>query len=344
MLGSKANIEGPGLEILDAPQGPRSVFGPVSKPASPKLTIVPASTKEPTRKSKKVKRLAKKSIQAPAKGVVIRETPKIPVSKKKEKVDVARGKGIELLSQVALTEDAQFEEFRKKSMRDFHKTHPSGYGIATKPTLSAAIIKPSVTNEGTGVPDVTKEESSEKSDQDKDSDDEKSQSDNEYESDSEHETDDNESGSESDQEEDDEEEEGEEIVKTLSNDSDDKDETKIADKAEGDENEEMDYTISLLYDDMDIRMNEPIDADKGFVQEEGTDAAMTNVQQGNENPEISQVIEDAHVTFFTVLQKTEVPVSSSSRSSDLAAKFLNFSDIPPYGCRSCFSNGCSRPS
>ncbi|GKE60366.1 hypothetical protein Tco_1510733, partial [Tanacetum coccineum] len=44
------------------------------------------------------------------------------------------------------------------------------------------------------------------------------------------------------------------------------------------------------------------DADKGFVQEEGTDATMTN--------------------------KTEVLVSSSSHSSDLAAKILNFSDIP----------------
>ncbi|GJX17452.1 retrovirus-related pol polyprotein from transposon TNT 1-94 [Tanacetum coccineum] len=175
---------------------------------------------------------------------------------------------------------------------------------------------------------------SEESDQDKDSDDDKSQSDNEDESDSEHETDDNESGSESDQEEDDEkieddeEEEEEEIVKTPSNDSDDEDETKIADKAEGDEDEEMDYTTSLLYDDVDIRMNEPVDADKGFVQEEGTDAAMTNVQQGNENPKISQVIEDAHVTLSTVPQKAEVPVSSSSRSSDLAAKFLNFLDIP----------------
>ncbi|GKG59872.1 hypothetical protein Tco_0607500, partial [Tanacetum coccineum] len=47
----------------------------------------------------------------------------------------------------------------------FHKTHTSGFGTATKPTPSAAIIKPSVTNEGTGVkpgvPDMTKEESSE---------------------------------------------------------------------------------------------------------------------------------------------------------------------------------------
>ncbi|GJU22691.1 hypothetical protein Tco_1156033 [Tanacetum coccineum] len=34
----------------------------------------------------------------------------MPLSKKKEKVDVTRGKGIELLSQVTLKEDAQFEE------------------------------------------------------------------------------------------------------------------------------------------------------------------------------------------------------------------------------------------
>ncbi|GKD06645.1 hypothetical protein Tco_1181619, partial [Tanacetum coccineum] len=57
-----------------------------------------------------------------------------------------------------------------------------------------------------------------------------------------------------------------------------------------------------LYDDVDIRLNEPVDTDKEFVQEEGTDASITN--------------------------KTEVPVTSSSHSSDLAAKFLNFSDIP----------------
>ncbi|GJU20904.1 hypothetical protein Tco_1154246 [Tanacetum coccineum] len=284
----------------------------------------------------------------------------MPVSKKKEMVDVAKDKGIELLSDVALTEEAQYEEVRKKSLKDFHKTHPSGYGTITKPTPSAAIIKPSITNEGTGVklgvPNVTEEESSEseaeswgnddddsnndqdseseESDHDKDSDVDKSQSDNKDESDSKHEKDENKLDSKFDQEEneedveDDEEEEDDERIKTPSNDSDDEDETKIADKAEGDEDEEMDYITSLLYDDVDIRLNKPVDTDKGFVQEEGTDAAMTNVQQGNENPEISQVIEDAYVTLSTVLQKTEVPVSSSSHSSNLVAKFLNFSDIP----------------
>ncbi|GJW02440.1 hypothetical protein Tco_1561296 [Tanacetum coccineum] len=263
------------------------------------------STEEPTGKSKRVKRPAKKSTKAPAIGVVIRETHEMPLSKKKEK------------------------------------------------------IIPLVTSKGTSVkpvvPDVTEEESSESEaeswgndeddsnneqdssgediDQKNDSDDDKTQSENENEFNFEHETDENESGSECDQEqneedEDDEEEVKDELVKTSSNNSDDEDETKITDKAEGDEDEKMDYTTIQLYDDVDIRLNEPVDTDKGFVQEEGTDAAMTNIQQGNENPEIVQVIEDAHVTLSTVPQKTEVLVTSSSHSSDLAAKFLNFSDIP----------------
>ncbi|GJU24699.1 hypothetical protein Tco_1163320 [Tanacetum coccineum] len=153
--------------------------------------------------------------------------------------------------------------------------------------------------------------SAEDSDQKNDSDDDKTQSDNENKSNSKHETDENESGSKSDQDEnkedeDDEEEVKDKPVKTSSNDSDDEDETKITNKAEGDEDEEMDYTTSQLYDDVDIRLNEPVDSDKGFVQEE----------------------EDAHVTLSTVPQKTEILVTNSSHSSDLAAKFLNFLDIP----------------
>ncbi|GJR96549.1 hypothetical protein Tco_0268723 [Tanacetum coccineum] len=57
---------------------------------------------------------------------------------------------------------------------------------------------------------------------------------------------------------------------------------------------------------------------------------MIDTQQGNENLETTQeqVVEDAHVTISTVTKKTEVPATSSSRLSDLASKFLNFSDIP----------------
>ncbi|GKA50923.1 hypothetical protein Tco_0744119 [Tanacetum coccineum] len=183
------------------------------------------------------------------------------LSKKKEKMTVEKRKGIDLLSEVALTEEAQYEEVHKKSLRDFHKTHPSGSGTVTKTAPSAAKIKPSITNEGTGVkpgvPDLTEEEST-----------------------------------------------------------------------ESDEDEDMDYTTSQLYDDVNIRLNKPVQADDETVQKEGTDAEMINVQRGNEIPEISQVIEDAHVTLSSILQKTEVPITSSSHSFDLATKFLNFADIP----------------
>ncbi|GJX57324.1 hypothetical protein Tco_0287221 [Tanacetum coccineum] len=130
----------------------------------PKLTrVILVSPEEPTRKSKRVKRPAKKSTNASTRGVVIRETPLMSLTKMKEKMTVEKRKGIDLLFEVALTEEAQYEEVRKKSLRDFHKTHPSGSATVTKIAPSAAKIKPSVTNEGTGakpgVPDVTEEES-----------------------------------------------------------------------------------------------------------------------------------------------------------------------------------------
>ncbi|GKA68215.1 hypothetical protein Tco_0768132 [Tanacetum coccineum] len=254
---------------------------------------------------------------------------------------IEKRKGIDLLSKVALTEEAQYEEVCKKSLRDFHKNRLSGSSIVTKLAPSAAKIKPFVTNEGTGakpgVPDVTEKEStkseaeswgrdkddnnngnassSEGNDQESDSGDNNTQSDNEKGSDSEHETDESEMGFESDQEENeeevdnDEEEKDDEFVKTPSNSTDDEDETNVESKAEN---------------------KVVVNTDEGFIQKEGTDAEMINVQQGNENLEITlnQVIEDAHVTISTVIKKTEVPVTSSSYLSDLASKFLNFLDIP----------------
>ncbi|GJX99286.1 hypothetical protein Tco_0356305 [Tanacetum coccineum] len=121
------------------------------KPASPQLSTVPVSSEEPMKKSKRVKRSTKKSTKALAGGVIIRETLEMPLSKKKEKADVARGKGIELLFDVALTKEAQYEEVRRKTIRDFHKTHPSGFGTVTKTAPSATRIKPFVTSEGTSV-------------------------------------------------------------------------------------------------------------------------------------------------------------------------------------------------
>ncbi|GJR64854.1 hypothetical protein Tco_0010919 [Tanacetum coccineum] len=95
------------------------------KKASPsKKDSVPVQEdEEPVQKGKRVKRSAKKSSTTPAAGIVIRETPVKTKSTGKEKVNVSRGKGIELLSEVALAEKVQLKEVRKKSLRDFHRTH-----------------------------------------------------------------------------------------------------------------------------------------------------------------------------------------------------------------------------
>ncbi|GJR81014.1 hypothetical protein Tco_0151799 [Tanacetum coccineum] len=256
------------------------------KHASPKLTTDPDSPEKPTRKLKRVKRPAKKSTNAPTAGVVIRDSHVKSLSKKKEKVTVEKHKGIDLLSEVALTEEAQYEEVCKKSLRDFHKTSPSGSGTATKIAPSAAKIKPSVRDED----DINNDRGSsgEGSDQESDSGDDNTQSDKEKRLDSEHETDENETGSESDQEEneeqveDDEEEKDNEFVKTPSNSTNDEDETN---KAEGDEDKGIDYTTNQFDDDVDVRLNEPVNTNERFIQKEGTDAEMINVQQGNENLE-----------------------------------------------------------
>ncbi|GJY42941.1 hypothetical protein Tco_0431154 [Tanacetum coccineum] len=255
------------------------------KKASPskKDSIPVQADEEHVQKGKRVNRSAKKSSTTSATGIVFRETLVKTKSTRKKKVDVSRGKGIDLLSEVALAEKAQLKEVRKKSLRDFHKTHPSGSGIVAKKLPSVEKITPTVTSEGTddkpGVPDVTEDDStkseSESWEQDEESDD------------------DNQEEEEVDQE----------------NESED-------DEIESDEDKGMDDTTDQFDDDVDARLKEPTQTDKEVVQGEGADAEMIDAQQGNENLETTQeqVVEDAHVTISTVTKKTEVPATSSSRT------------------------------
>ncbi|GKB33299.1 hypothetical protein Tco_0872700 [Tanacetum coccineum] len=272
---------------------------------------------EPVQKGKRVKRPAKKSTTKPTAGVVIREVlvETKSKSKEKEKVDVSRGKGIELLSEVALTKEAQMKEVRKKSLRDFHKTHPSGSGTVAEKPQSVDKITPTVTSEGSGdkpgIPDVTEDDSTESESESCGNDEDNSN--NEQESNNE-----------------DDDQEDEEFVHTPTNDKDDNNlESESDDVIKSDEEKGMDDT-TYQYDDVDARLKEPTQTDKEVVQGEGADAEMNDAQQGNENLETTQeqVVEDAHVTISTVMKKTKVHVTSSSRSSDLASKFLNFLDIP----------------
>ncbi|GKF28110.1 hypothetical protein Tco_0094452, partial [Tanacetum coccineum] len=189
--------------------------------------------------------------------------------------------------------------------------------VAKKPQ-SVDKITPTVTSEGTGdkpgVLDVTEDVSTESESESWEND----------EDDSNNEQESKEESKDDDQEE-------EEFVHTPIDDKDDDIlESESDDVIKSDKEKGMDDTTYQFDDDVDARLKEPTQTDKEDVQGEGADAEMNDAQQGNENLETTQeqVFEDAHVKISIVTKKIEVPVTCSSCSSDLASKFLNFSDIP----------------
>ncbi|GKB97121.1 hypothetical protein Tco_0983258 [Tanacetum coccineum] len=108
------------------------------------------------------------------------------------------------------------------------------------------------------------------------------------------------SNSEQEEESKDDDQEEEEFVHTPSP-TDDKDDDNL-------ESESDDVNKS------DKESDDVIKGDKEIIQGGGGDAEMIDAQQGNENLETTQeqVVEDTHVTIYTVKKKTEVPVTSSS--------------------------------
>ncbi|GJT27707.1 hypothetical protein Tco_0907982 [Tanacetum coccineum] len=110
------------------------------KIASPSQKLTPVLEEEPIKKPKRTKKpepakqaetakkpaLANKSSTMQTAGVVIRDTLRVSVSKKKAQAKVDRGKGMDLLSDVALLEAAQLKKVLKKSKHDTHMLHASG--------------------------------------------------------------------------------------------------------------------------------------------------------------------------------------------------------------------------
>nr|GEV16096.1 ABC transporter B family member 25, mitochondrial-like [Tanacetum cinerariifolium] len=279
-----------------------------SSPSKKESDLVPVD-KELVSKGKRIKRSGKKSSTKPTTGIVIREPSVETKSKRKEKVDVTHGKGIKLLYEV---------EVRKKRLREFHKLHPSGSGTAAKKPPRVDKITLLVTSEGIGdkpeVPDVTKDESTESESESWGNDEDDSNDEN----DSENECKDEENKSDDD--------------KTLF------DSEKGSDSEQDSDGNESDSEYDQQeYDDDEVKDDEikDDDEDRGMnsddVQDKKADVEMTDAQQEKENLKITQeqVVEDSHVTITTVAKETKVPDASSSHSSDLASKFLNFLDIPP---------------
>ncbi|GKC71350.1 hypothetical protein Tco_1117233, partial [Tanacetum coccineum] len=272
------------------------------KPDSPKLTTISASPKEPTKKSKRVKRHAKKSTNAPTAGVVIRDTPGVYVSKKKAPAKADRGKGIELLSDAALLEDAQLKKALKKSRQETHKLQASG------------------SSEGADfeseVPDESKAKSSDINSEDDNESDDNNDEGSENDNDGGNDAQDSERTDSNEEEnpnlnlnvDDEEERQEEEYVHTL-------DYSVPTDEETNDENKEFDdEEYDDLYKDVNVRskVSEHEEVRKGDV--EMTDATR---ESGSQEKSYEQVVKDAHMTL-TTSQKTEGSKQSSSMSSDFA--------------------------
>ncbi|GJY79279.1 hypothetical protein Tco_0485080 [Tanacetum coccineum] len=312
-------------ESLGSHQTPVLEDEPATKPKRAKKPE-PAKQVETAKKTT----LAKKSYTMKTAGVVIRDTPSVFVSKKKAPAKVDRGKGMDLLSNVALLEAAQLKKILKKSKQDTHMLYASGSsdGVGSQPKVPNELQdKTTGINEGIGtilgVPDVPKDQSdivnkswgdSGDDDDDSNNNDSDNVSDDDGNDDA---SDDERTESDDDQNEDDNEEEyKEEYVHTPKN-----------YESTDDENEHMDEKdYEELYKYVNVRLKDAEHGEEEKGDEEMGDAGHDNVTQ---EKTYDQDENDAHVTLTTVhdTQKTEVPLQSSSVSSDFATQFLNLDNV-----------------
>nr|GEW25123.1 hypothetical protein [Tanacetum cinerariifolium] len=261
-------------------------------------------------------------------------------TKKKASVKADRGKGFNVVLEVALSEAAQLKEATKRSKKEFHISQASGSGDRTdfeSGVTNEQLRNTSSADEGTstkaGVLDVPKydlesdKESWGDSGEEDDDDDEDDTED--YEG--------NDDGDDSDGNDDDnndhertksnrdrnlnlnqfnEEHEEEEEKENVDEFTDKEDEE--GNKEESNDREELykDVNVNLRKEDVEM-----IDVDQG-----GLDQHNVSQESGFKQEE-----EDAHVTLTIVhdTQKTESPMQSSSVSSNFTEKLLKFKNISP---------------
>ncbi|GKB23162.1 hypothetical protein Tco_0862563 [Tanacetum coccineum] len=245
------------------------------------------------RKARKFKKIA-----SPLKKLspVLEEEPavklNVSVSKKKAPAKVDRGKGMDLLSIVALLEAAQLKKVLKKSKQDTHMLHASGSGTGTKP----------------GVPDVPKDQSESENETLRNSEDDDSNDD-----DNDDVTNDDDDDVDSDADGD---TEASDSEKTNSDEDENPNLKQNDDEEEGYEVEYVhtpenyeftndDEEYEELYKDAKLRLK-----DAEHEEERKGDAEMTDAGRGDGSQEKSyeQAEDDAHVTLTAahVIQKTEV--------------------------------------
>ncbi|GJV53998.1 hypothetical protein Tco_1449739 [Tanacetum coccineum] len=289
-----------------------------SKPDSPKLKIVLASTKEPSHKGKRVQRSAKKASTIPTTGLVIRDTPVKSVSKNKAPAKIGRDKGIEFTKPKtlvfgfhALLEDAQMKKALKKSKHQTHNLQASGSSEGAD--FESEIPDEKTDNEAESRGD-SEDESDDVNDEDDDDDDDNGDNDN---SDNNDDGGNDNGGNEDDYEENysftledyEEEQQNEEYVYSPEKDKSD-DEEKMYE-------EEDDDVAKELYGDLNITQGHR-DTDMANAEQGGEDQQNASQESG-----FVQEEDDGHITLTTVHDKTEGTMQSLYVSSDFTSKLLN---------------------
>ncbi|GKA00397.1 hypothetical protein Tco_0672947 [Tanacetum coccineum] len=258
------------------------------KPASPSKKKTRVAIEEPAKKPAKKPTTRKQSA-----GVQIRDTPGVSVSKKKAPAKNERSKGIELLSNAALLEEAQL----KRLSREASGRHTF---INLKP----------------GVPDVSKVDSSkseyeswgdsddDNDDDDQESDDERTKSDDDDKAADINKTDD---------------EEDDEFVHTP--------EDYVPTDDEDVDEEEFDRINKEMYSDVNVELKDSEHESEGKYDEEMTDAGQLDV----EHEEVSQEVagETEIILMMDVKVKHEDPTPATTITSLLSLLFPNIQQSTP---------------
>ncbi|GKD67500.1 hypothetical protein Tco_1309608 [Tanacetum coccineum] len=221
------------------------------------------------------------------------EEPK-PAKRVKALAKVARSNGTELLSDATLLEEAQLKKALRRSKRD---TTIHQEGVPDVSTIDSSESE----NESWG--DSGDEANEQSNDKDEQSDDDREQA--------------NDKRTEFDDKE--EETQDDEYIHTPDDYVPTNEE--IKDETDDVTEEEYERINEELYGDVNVSLTDVEPAKKEKDDEEMTVAFHVNVNQEGAG---NQVKDDAQAT-----QKTEGPIPSSSISSDYAAKYLNFDNIPP---------------
>ncbi|GKD17689.1 hypothetical protein Tco_1206847 [Tanacetum coccineum] len=286
--------------------GPKKV-SKFKKIALPSRKLSSVLETEPVKKPKRVKRPAKKTATVLTTGVVIRDTPGVSVSKKKAPAKVAKDKGIDLLSDVALLKAAQLKKSLKESKQETHKVQDSG-------SIKGVGSQPKVLDEHEDMIAGIDEGTDDKSDD--------GDSDNENDGDNKDDDSKNDNDGNSD---------ADDSEKTDSDD-DENPKLNLKDDEEEEKEEEYVYTPEYgfsndeeyedLYGDVNVNLKDAEhEEEKG--DEEMTDVGCENVSQ---EKVYEQVVDDAHVT---ISKKTDSSKQRSSVSSDFTTQLLNLDNVPP---------------